>query len=263
MSDISDPGAGDGTGQSSEGQVDPDSLASGFLSGIPEADRPVVEKYIKDWDAGVTKKFQDIHGQYAPYKELGDPETLSQAMQIAELFDSNPEYLLTEISKALGYTLTPPGTQPGQNVPGQQQLPSTPEVPGNLSPEIQARFDEQQQLLTTLADLFLQQKEAESTQQEDQQLESFLADLHKKHGEFDDQYILLQIANDVDADQAVKNWTDMLGKYGTNTGGIRLPPPPPSLSGGTVPSGTKSVTDMDNKETQKLVASIMQAANPQ
>lgn len=259
-------------GISDPGQVDPDSLASPFLNDIPIEDREIVGKYIKDWDAGVTKKFQDIHGQYAPYKELGDPDTLASAMQIQSLLNDQPEYLLQQLAEALGFQVLQPGQQqqqqmPGQQIPGQQQpgqFQQPQQQPGNVSPELQqfqAQIAQQQQMLESMAQILIQKNEQEQQAQQDQMLESLMSDLKAKHGEFDEQYVLTQIANGKSPDDAIKAFAETVTKFGGKFGqGANLPPGPPALSGGIVPSGSKSVTEMDNKETQSLVASIMQAA---
>jgi hypothetical protein len=268
MSMMGDPQGSTDSGNE-EGQVDPDSLASPFLNNIPLEDREIVGKYVKDWDAGVTKKFQEIHGQYTPYKELGDPETLASAMQIQDLLNNQPEYLLNEIAKVLGYEVNQPGQQqqlPGQQVPGQQQ-PGIPnpaqQQQGNVSPEFQqfqAQIAQQQQALEQMAQILIAKNEQEQQQQQDQALDALMSDLRTKHGDFDEQFVLMQLAQGKSADDAIKAFAETVGKYGGHFGGAKLPPGPPALSGGIVPSGAKGVAEMDSKETQNLVASIMKAA---
>ena len=69
------------------------SLASPFLNKIPASDRTVVGRYIKDWDAGVTKKFQDYSSRIKPYEALGAVEELQQYRNFALNFRQNPEYM--------------------------------------------------------------------------------------------------------------------------------------------------------------------------
>src|SRR6266702_3198402 len=59
-----------------------------YLEQIPESVRGVVEPVFKNWDAGVTQRFQQLHSQYdwaEPWQEIAqqyDPETVSQAVQV-------------------------------------------------------------------------------------------------------------------------------------------------------------------------------------
>ena len=42
------------------------SISSDFLKNVPDSDRAVVSRYIKDWDAGVTKRFRKFMVNTSP-----------------------------------------------------------------------------------------------------------------------------------------------------------------------------------------------------
>jgi hypothetical protein len=54
-----------------------------YLEPLPESVRPLVEPAFKEWDAQVTKRFQSLHSEYEPYKQIIDdyePDALAQAV---------------------------------------------------------------------------------------------------------------------------------------------------------------------------------------
>ena len=76
-------------------------FAQGILNKIPEQDRNIVAKYIKDWDGNVTKKFQEIHENYKPYKEFGSVEDLKTAMEIISQMNNDPIGFINLMQEAL------------------------------------------------------------------------------------------------------------------------------------------------------------------
>lgn len=70
-----------------------------YLSRIPEEQRGVVEPVFKDWDANVTRRFQEaseFRRQWEPYGDLGlteyDPGYLQQLLQLGQLFNDQDSY---------------------------------------------------------------------------------------------------------------------------------------------------------------------------
>lgn len=250
-----------------------DSLADNFLSSVSDEDKEVVGKYIKEWDAGVTRKFQEIHGSYAPYKDLGDIESLQQAIAVAQMLENDPEHIYNALAEMLEKNVQPntQGQQQGngnQNglgnlgLPGQQQVP--PELNAYLTP-VQEQMAQQQKMLEQLAQIVVTTNNQSREQQEDAALDSWLAGLHEKHGQFDDNAVLFKVMNGMDGDQAVEGWKNDILQSAKELGltTYQGPTPPPSLSGGSVPDNGTSVTEMDSKSTKELVANIMQMASQQ
>ena len=64
-------------------------LGSDFLKSVPEEQRGALEPFVKQWDAGVTRRFQELQSQYAPYRSLldsgVDPTDVQNALQIYTL----------------------------------------------------------------------------------------------------------------------------------------------------------------------------------
>lgn len=254
---------GDITGQGTglpepTGQDDSVSLANDFLKNVPDADRAVVSRYVKDWDAGVTKRFQEIHNEYAPYKEYGTPQEIQQAIEVYNLLDNSPEVIYEALKQHFGETQ--------QQLPQQQQIPQTPQQP-QIDPNIQqalepflnplqSKLNEQQQLMEKMAQAILLGNQKEQEAQEDRALDNYLAELEQRHGKFDQRAILLSIYEGKDGDQAVKEWKDSLAQYAPQPQQQEIPPP---LLGGSVPDGNVDVGSMSSKDVKQLTASVFAA----
>lgn len=246
--------------QDDTGQEQDNGLANPFLNNIPEPDREVVGKYIQDWDRGVTNRFQEIHEQYRPYKELekqyGGWDNVQAAMEVYDLLETNPKYVYEEIGKQLGLT----GAEVKEAVETDNKAPSGTKIPDELSEflgPLQKQIEQQQQVLQALAQQTVQSTTAQREAQEDAMLDKLLADMHEAHGDFDEDYVLLMMHNDMEPEDAIQAWQDMLGQYTGNENQQRFAPLPPTLSGGQVPGSQKGVADMDRKDVQGLVANLM------
>jgi hypothetical protein len=245
----------EGTGLTDDTGQGEASLSGDFLKNIPDADRAVVSRYVKDWDSGVTKRFQDIHNEYAPYKELGSVEEIQQAIEVYNLLDNSPEVIYEPLKQHFNETQ--------QQIP-QQQVPQTP--PGQLDPQIQqaldpflkplqSRLEEQQGLMEKMAQAILLGNQKEQEAAEDKALDQYLAELEQRHGKFDQRAILLGIYEGKDGDQAVKEWKDSLSQYMPQ----QQPSIPPPLMGGSVPSDNVDVGSMSNSDVKQLTAQVFAA----
>lgn len=249
-----------GTTQQPEQQTEnPDSLANPFLSNIPETDRPIVAKYIKDWDAGVTRKFQEIHSQYEPYKQLGaDPESLQVAYNIYQQLNSDPRAFYQALADALGDELEEQGQQ---GTPPQQVNPNFQGLP----PEFVTEYQQTRKAVEALAQHILDQQNQQQAQQEDAELDNYLKTLREKHGDFDEEFVLTKMySSNMDGDQAVEAWKQAVQSYVNQVGGVQQQNGPkfkPLHGGGSVPNEeAKKITDLSRNETKSLVADIMRQA---
>lgn len=263
------------------------SLASDFLQQIPEADREVVGRYVPAWDAGVTRRFQALHQEYNPYKELGDPETLQQALQVYRLMEESPEVIYAILAKELasqqepqgfpqqGFQqgqfqpqafvpptqgFTPPGYQPPPVGGGFQQPPVTQPSQFQVPPELMQKIELQETVLGQVAQFVIDQQRQSQEAQEDMALERELTLLKTQYGDFDEDYVLSLMEKGVDADSAVKSWhgkvQELLNQAGQATNNL-----PPVLTGGGAPPGEQqTVQTLDRKSTKDLVANLVAQA---
>lgn len=237
------------------------SYADTFLKDVPEVERPIVEKYVKQWDAGVTKRFQDVHSEYAdwkPFKEAGiSPDELNSAWAVANALDNNPQETLQLIAQHYGIEVA-------QAVADQQQAaeqgglqdPQTPT--GNDAFFSDPRFAQVQELAQTAAQILLQEQEQKQQAQEDAALEQELKNLHEKHGDFDENWVLPRAMQIGDLNKAVEEYNNLVNSILTNN---NRPSAPVVLgSGGGLPATGIDPTKLNDKETKNLVTQILNDA---
>jgi len=253
-----------------EGQAD-SSLSDGFLANIPDKDRAVVQRYVKDWDAGVTRRFQEIHDSYSPYKELGDVNQLRQALELYQMVDTQPEVVYEALKQhfeqqgAPNAFQQPPPNQYPQNgqFPQPQQQQINPQLQQAISPfltPLQEQLAQQQQLMAQMADVIVRGHQTSQEQQEDAMLDNYLDELKQKHGDFPEDVILLHLYQNPGStgDQAVAAWKSSMQQFMPSSA-----PPPPVLTGGSVPENHVDVGSMDSKDVRSLVANVMAATQNQ
>ena len=252
-----------GAGSQGSAQQSDNSYVNSFLQNVPEDQRAALEPFVRQWDAGVTRRFQDLHSQYAPFKPILDqgatPEQLDLAWTVFQLLDNDPKALQTILSDVLEEV----GQAEGQ---GSTPLPTaTGEDPWeSLPPALKQQFEEQQSLLENMAQWILSQNQSTVEQAEDQQLEEYLTNLKTEMGDFDEEYVVSLIAAGLAPDDAVRKYQSLtqniLSKREAAGDGPSAQVPPILSSGGVVSSG-KPVEQASANETRSLVADILRASN--
>jgi hypothetical protein len=259
--------------QETEGQAE-SSLSDGFLANIPDKDRAIVSRYVKDWDAGVTKRFQEIHDSYSPYKELGEVDQLKQALELYQMVDTQPEVVYEALKQHFEQQGAPNAFQPPPNQGVPNQFPQNgqfPQQPQQMNPQLQQALSPfltplqeqlatQQQLMAQMADVIVKGHQSTQEQQEDAALDGYLDELRQKHGDFPEDVILLHLYQNPGStgDQAIAAWKSSMQQFFPST-----QPPPPVLTGGSVPQQTVDVGSMDSKDVRSLVANVMAATQNQ
>jgi hypothetical protein len=250
-----------------------DSLAPGFLSAIPESDRPIVEKYVKDWDAGVTQRFQQIQSELGWARELQQqglqPDDVNSAVRFWNLLDTNPQMVLNILQQQLQ---PESGSDQGQSG-GQQQQPAwLQEMPPEMQQawqEHEQQLGQQQKALEAVAEFLMNQRNQTQAQTEDQQLDQLLGAMRQQHGDFDESYVLTQMMNGSTPEQAlaayngfVQNIVSQQDRNGRGPGANA----PPVLGGGgaALPDGFDP-RKASGKDVRNMVAEMARqaAANEQ
>jgi hypothetical protein len=243
-----------GGGSDLEGLSD---FAKGILGQIPEEDRSTVAKYYKEWDGNVTKRFQDVHEQYKPYKELGEPDQIKEALEWIELLNSDPVSFIKNVQEAM--------KEAGIEMTQQEindELSNLPEYEG-LPKTFLDQFQKQQAELAELRESL--QGFTQTTQEKEEQaaLDNLLGTLHNTHGEFDDDWVLLQIAKGIDPDEAVTKFnTEFVAKYSSQ----QTRKPAPNLftgAAGSVPNGQVDMSKMSKADKMAMAVEALKAANNQ
>lgn len=241
-----------------------------FLQSIEDEElRKQLEPHVKRWDAGVTRRFQELHSRLRPYQDLGEYETLAEAQQLYQILNESPERLYNALAQSLGRENVqqgqpgPQGRSPqGQNPQQQRGQQAQGSVDGmtqqqyaQLPPDIQRQLQQQSQIVETLAQAYLGQEKSRQQQQEDEALDSYLNNLKDEFGDFDEHYVLSKMASGTDGAKAVRQYRKTI----ENELARRQSSQAPKLvsGGGQVPQESVNVAEMDTKDVKSMVAGLM------
>lgn len=93
------------------------------------------------------------------------------------------------------------------------------EEPGNfggIPREYTQRMDNMEKMMGNFFNQFQGYTQQQSEAQQMQELDKLMADMHTKHGEFDDDWVLLQIEKGLDPEKAVEAWNkNIVQKFGS------------------------------------------------
>lgn len=244
-----------------------ESLGNAFLKNVPEVDRKVLEPYVKQWDAGVTKRFQRIHDTYRPYKDLGEVQDIQDAIRVYTMMNNDPESVIKILAEYMEQDVTLTPRQQAQLAQAVQQQTAgqgeTPELPyeGALPEEFLGEWGQIKQLVLGMGQFLASQQKVTQKQQEDQQLDSYLSELKTKHGDFNEEYVLMKMAQGVDGNEAVKAWRELV-QAEINRAAGNTPKPPPVLNGhGAVPTGHVDTSKLPAKGSKELLAQMLANSN--
>ena len=223
--------------EGSEDHVNP------FLSNIPDDDRLVVEKYVKDWDAGVTKRFQAIHEQYKPFKGV-DTTKFEQAMYLHDMANNNPMELYMALDKW---------------VKENEQMDDIDVIDENLVDLPDAAAKQVQMLKSQIEELngkLTEKLQNDETEKQMAELDKTMGKLHNKYGDFDDEPVLLRMRKGMSPEDAVKDYNKWLDNLVSSR--TKKPTPFPTLNGaGGSPLGQVDRSKLTDAKTRKEL--VMQA----
>jgi hypothetical protein len=239
------------------------------LSQVPAEYHQVLTDNFKKWDQDAQSKIEQANNKikaFEPYQAFLDnqipPSELENGLRLMYEVNTNPKDVWEALGKA--YNLTPAqvqqiakdaagagdGTDP--NTISQQQQMQDP------------RFDQLKQGIELVSQIVLQDQQAKQAALEDQKLDAELKELEKKHGKFDQGYVLAMMHNGLDGESAVKAFQSL--RTGILQDGEQpfAPQIIGSSSGGTgYPSQAIDPRKLDDKGTRDLVRQMLEAANRQ
>jgi hypothetical protein len=235
----------------------------GSLEGISDAERPILEKYLSGIDSQITQRFQGIHDEYSAFKDYKDnPDSVKQAMEVVQLMETNPAYVMNVLAQEMPDEYW---ESLGGEEEGAEELETEENEYEGLPKALVERLDKHDRLIEAMAEMLMTGQQAQKEAEEDAQIETELKELHKKHGDFDEEAVLsYAVAQEIDLPEAVEWYTKFIDGIKQS---VTAPEPPvdnspPVLSGGgNPPSSVPDVTKMDGKDTRSLVAQILAASN--
>lgn len=226
--------------------------------------RPVLEK----WDKGTQAKLEEYSGQvkqYEPYKRLVDeqipPEYVDQAIQIAQLIDSDPKAFMAQLQSIFGEQPQPNApVAPKTDASANPEEGSFDEKPFDIASD--PRFAELKQNQDILANYLSQQAQAQQQAEADNLLNSELNSLKEKYGEYDERYVITLGASGMPLEDAVRQYQDIVGKA-QNTPRSDANVPSILSPGGSVPQERVDVATLSTNDRKKLVMNYLAQASQQ
>lgn len=222
-----------------------------FLSVVPQELHGQVTPILEKWDKGVQDRFQKVHSEYEPWKEVlgtgATPEDVSFALNVLNTINENPETVYRALKDYHKFDAEPAGSNTGQ---GQNE--------SNQEDPYAARFAEIERTNQLMAQTLVAQREREIQAQQDQQLDTEFTGLRKKYGDFDEDYVLGKMLNGMDSENAVQAFVKMRDSLAAQG-----PKPLIMGAGGGVPGTNTDVRKLDDAGTKNLVVQMLQAAAQQ
>jgi hypothetical protein len=232
-----------------------------ILNQIPSEYHEAVIPTLQRWDSGVSRRFQRIHDEYAPYKELGEfePDSIKEAMNVYNALNNDPAATWEAIGRVYG--LSP--QQVSQAASDDEDFDMD-DLPGPIRERLN-RLDEHDRTLVQLSQQIQQQQQASQQEQEDEALEEYLDDLREEYGDFDEEYVVGLIAAGLDGEDAVERFQQLINDIASNTEvEPRANYPQVMSGGGGVPDyGEVDTSSMSNQDTQALIAEILRLSHDQ
>lgn len=233
---------------------------SEMLDALPSSLHSQVTPHLTKWDQNFQSKINEVHSQYEPYKpfleQKTDPEQISYALSVLQAIEERPQEVMSALQQYMGIE---EGQSAEQGQLNQQEDNGPSELPEYLNhPEFQRMKD----MVDTMAQLLVQQRESESQAQEDSALEQELQQARETHGEYDEEWVLTKLYNnpEMGIDDAVKAYKDFENQIIQRN---RQPGPPVLGAGGSVPNPNLSTKGLDGQGKRALVAQMLQQAAQQ
>jgi hypothetical protein len=262
-----------------EPQLELSEHAQNFLQHVPEEHRAIVSQYLQPWDAGAQRRFRQYQDELATYQSYGEPEILEKATFLYNELMADPARFRGILDQVVSEQQPQSVRQPPQQQPQFQQPQYTgafdeldPDVVNPLQAVLShwgsqfgQRFQTYDQkmagierLLNQINQRFTQEDSSAAQQREEARLQEELALLEKQYGQFDQSYVLSQIAAGVDPDEAVQNFQNLRNSIAESLG-PRKQLPGPTLSGnGLPPAQPADFNTLSSKQVRELVAQALQ-----
>lgn len=222
-----------------------------FLEPIPQELHEKVTPILQKWDQGVQQMVQKVHSEYEPFKQFKeagiDPSRLEFGARLVQAIEENPQM----VYEALGQHYQLGGNPQGSNNSGQGHE----EPPGEEDPYA-ARFKEIERQNEIMAQILLEQRKAQEQAEEDARLEEELGSLRKKFGNYDEEYVLSLMQRGATGEQAVQKWFEKIEEAAKS----RVPKPLIMGGGGGIPNQSTDPRKLSSKDTNALVAQMLQQA---
>lgn len=223
----------------------------------------LIQPELGKWDQGVNKRFETLNEQFAPYKELGTPEELTNYKNIIEQMDTNPEAMY----EALGNFLQENGRMPSKA----EAQDIADEIDEEASDSVDPRIEELAQGQEQIRQFLEAQQEAEIQAQAESELNEEIAELESSRGysKEDMQEIIRTAAFLSSQSDKVVPLAQAADQFDALRERILTTPRPgdsaprllPTSGGNASATQQKSMGALSRNETQDLIAAFLSDSN--
>jgi len=258
-----------------DGGFDTETTGPEDSSGINPAWEPIREKLgdaafqliqpeLGKWDQGVNKRFETINSQFAPYKDLGTPEELTNYKNIVAQLDENPEAMYEALGKFLEENGRMPSKQEAEAI---ADVVDSEQSEDALDPRIEQLAKGQEQIRQFLE----QQQQAEIQAKAEAELSSEIEDLKTQRGYSKDDmqeiirtaaFLSSQSDKVVPLSQAADQFDALRERILTTPRpGDSAPKLLPTSGGSSTNQQNKTAGSLTRNETQDLIAAYLSQSN--
>lgn len=252
-------GAGDGTQGGNPAWQE-------FYQAVPQEYHEAVTPLLQKWDQGVNQRFTQVQQEYAPWNNViqsgNTPDDVTLALNVLQTMVNNPREIYDALNSQYNFADQTTG-QGSNNNQGAGANTSQGQNEPDLQTAYDQRFQQVEQNFQRLAQFMLDKQQTDVEAQEDAQLDAELAGLRKKHGDFDEDYVLSKMYSGHSAEEAVQMYQQFLQRAHSAA------QPRPLLlgqGGGAAPGLQKDprkMTDNEAKSSALQMVMAMNAANQQ
>lgn len=241
-----------------------------ILSVLPDELHPLITPKLEEWDRGVQQKLQDSSKfeAYKPLVEHNVPlESIQQALWLAQQFEENPEEVVQKAIDAFNLERfkTPANSAEDDDDEDYEYDEDDPLAGLENHPayaELKKKYDEVQGFLD-------QQRQTKEEEEASTELEQYLEEMHKEHGDFNDLFVTALLANGVQAEEAIQMYQSTIKTEAEKLAealGQRPNTQPPVVMGGAgtagsgVPEQPISFGSMRKGDVKDLVTQYLEQA---
>lgn len=246
-------GIEDGEVQGTEGAPGPNPAWNDVLGVIPEQYHSQVTPYFQQWDQSAQQRVEQANAQvkqFEPYKEFADhgidPSELQQGLRLMYEINQNPRSVYDALAQA--YNLGGVGNGEVEDDDDDDRSQQQFQDP---------RFDQLQEGIELVSRIVLEDQNSKLAQQAEQELDNELNELRKKHGDFNEQFVLAMMDVDMSGDEAVAAYKEFVNNLLQNNPRPFAPNILGNSGGGSgLPSQAIDPTKMQPKDVRNLVAEM-------
>lgn len=228
-----------------------------MLEVLPSSLHSLVTPHLQKWDQNYQQGINKVHSEYEAYKPFLEQQIpvdqLNYGLQLMQAIEERPQDVMAALQKAMGVSQE------------QEQEPN---------PLEQGQFDENadflnhpevkrmQEMVQTMAQIFVQQSQAQQDAAEDQRLSDELDKLHTEKGDFDEEWVLSKaLANPT---LPLEKVVDSYLQFEKSVIEKQRKPGPRVLSaGGVAPDNQIDMKKLGDSERRQIVAQMLAQSSQQ